>query len=86
MDERPYTQQSAQRPLTASRNATMRPPSATFAVRNAAVSGTASRLATAMMHQPVSRTGTAMTLSGAQVCCLLFISLTSDYCMFQIKL
>lgn len=84
MEERPYTQQNALRPMTASRNATMRPPSATFAVRNATVSGTASRLATAMMQQPVNRTGTAMTLTGAQVCCLLLISLnnTSDYLIF----
>jgi hypothetical protein len=58
-----------------------------FAIRNATLSGTASRLATAMMQQPVSRTGTAMTLAGAQVCWLLFISLTDtlDYLIFQIK-
>jgi hypothetical protein len=73
--------------MTATRNATMRPPSATFAIRNATMSGTASRLATAMMQQPVNRTGTAMTLAGAQVRYLLFISLinTSDYLIFQIR-
>jgi hypothetical protein len=75
MDERPYTQQNSLRPMSASKSATMRPPSAIFAIRNATLSGTASRLATAMMQQPVSRTGTTMTLAGAQVCCLLFISL-----------
>jgi hypothetical protein len=74
MDERPYTQQNAPRPMTASRNVTMRPPSATaFATGNAVMPGTASRLATAMMQQPVHRTGTAMTLAGAQVCHLLFL-------------
>ncbi|GFG30226.1 hypothetical protein Cfor_11146 [Coptotermes formosanus] len=67
VDERPYTQQNAQRPMTVSRNVTMRPPSAAFAVRNAVMPGTPSRPATAMMQQPVSRTATAMTLAGAQV-------------------
>jgi hypothetical protein len=87
MDERPYTQQNALRPFSASRSATTRPPSAIFSIRNATLSGTASRLATAMMQQPVSRTGTAMSLAGAQVCCLLFISLinTLDYLILQIN-
>lgn len=76
MDERPYTQQNAQRPMTVSRNATMRPPSATFAVRNAVMPGTPSRPATAMMQQPVNRAGTAMTLAGAQVWYPLFIALS----------
>jgi hypothetical protein len=65
LDERPYTQQNALRPTTASRSVTMRPPSATAF---AAMPGTASRLATAMLQQPVNRIGTAMTLAGAQVC------------------
>jgi len=76
MDERPYTQQNAQRPMTVSRNVAMWPPSATFAVRNAVMPGTPSRPATAMMQQPVNRTGTAMTLAGAQVWYLLFIALS----------
>lgn len=76
MDERPYTQQNAQRPMTVSRNVTMRPPSATFAVRSAVMPGTPSRPATVMMQQPVNRTGTAMTLAGAQVWYLLFIPLS----------
>jgi hypothetical protein len=74
MDERPYTQQNAQRPMTAKRNVTMRPPSATASsTSNAIVPGTASRLATAMLQQPVHRTGTALTLPGTQVCHLLFL-------------
>jgi hypothetical protein len=72
MDERPYTQQNALRPVTGSRNVTMRPPSATYAVHNAVIPGTPSRPATAMMQQPVNRTGTAMTLAGAQVLYLVF--------------
>lgn len=73
MDERPYTQQNALRPKTASRNATMRPPSATaFATGNAVIPGTAPRLSTAMLQQPIHRTGTALTLTGAQVCHLFF--------------
>jgi hypothetical protein len=72
MDERPYTQQNAQRPMTASRNVTMRPPSVTaFAAGSAVMPGTALRLGTAMMQQPVHRTGTAVTLAGAQVCHLV---------------
>jgi hypothetical protein len=77
MDERPYTQQNAQRPVTVSRNVTMRPPSAAFAVRNAVMPGTPSRPTTAMMQQPLNRTGTAMTLAGAQVWYLLFIALSN---------
>ncbi|XP_069681433.1 intraflagellar transport protein 74 homolog isoform X1 [Periplaneta americana] len=68
MEERPYTQQNSMRPMTASRNVAMRPPSATaFAARNVAAPGTASRLATAMLQQPVNRISTAMSLTGAQV-------------------
>ncbi|PSN37184.1 Intraflagellar transport protein 74 [Blattella germanica] len=66
MEDRPYTQQNAHRPMTGNR--IMRPPSATaFAARTAVMPGTASRLATAMMQQPANRVGTAMGIAGAQV-------------------
>lgn len=76
MDERPYTQQNTQRPMTVSKNVMMRPPSAAFALRNAVTLGTPSRPTTAMMQQPVNRIGTAMTLAGAQVWYLLYIALS----------
>ena len=66
MEERPRTQQNASRPVT---GRVMRPPSA-FPPRTGVMPGTASRLATAMMQQPINRAGTAMGLAGAQVCFL----------------
>ncbi|KAJ9593136.1 hypothetical protein L9F63_027626, partial [Diploptera punctata] len=64
MEDRPYTQQNANRPVTGK---LMRPPSASaFPSRTGVIPGTASRLATAMMQQPLNRIGTAMSLAGAQ--------------------